>query len=76
MIGRGALLVLVGLLIGGALALLAAKAVSAFLFGITSTDPVAIFGSVLLLALAGLLASWIPARRALRIDPTLALRME
>ena len=75
-LGRSALLVGGGLAIGMALALLAAGAVTDFLFGIGGADPVALGASALLLGGTALLASWVPARRATRIEPTVALKTE
>ena len=46
------------------------------LYGVDPGDPVAIAGGALLLIAVGLLAAWIPARRAARIDPMTALRAE
>jgi ABC-type antimicrobial peptide transport system permease subunit len=77
--------------IGGALGLLGAgvltRLLDSLLFGVTPTDPLIFFGVsgvdsltvagvLLLLAAAATLASWIPARRASRVDPMIALRSE
>jgi predicted permease len=73
---QGAWLVGGGLILGviGALAL--RKVLASVLFGVTATDP-AIFGFVLLvLSLVGFLACYLPARRATRVDPLVALRQE
>lgn len=65
-----------GLLIGTAMGLGAAKAASTLLFGLTPTDPMTIGGAIALLASIGLLASYLPARRASRVDPMNVLRQE
>ena len=75
-IREGVTLAFVGLALGLAGAFIAARALSRFLFGIGAGDPVTFAGvSVLLLAVA-LLASYIPSRRAMRVDPIVALRAE
>jgi len=47
-----------------------------WLFGVTSTDPLTFAAAALLLVLVALLASFIPARRAMRVDPLVVLRDE
>jgi len=73
---QSAVLMLAGLVIGIAAALAAAKLVTGLLFGVTPVDPVTLAGVVVLLAAAATLASWLPARRATRVDPMVALRSE
>ena len=70
------ILVGVGLVIGIPLALLAARAMSTLLFGVTPTDPIANGSAVAALLLIAALAAYLPARRASRVDPMLALRAE
>jgi putative ABC transport system permease protein len=75
-IGQGARLALIGLAIGlvGALAL--SRMLTTLLFAISPTDPMTFAGVSLMLAAVALAASLIPARRATRIDPLIALRYE
>ncbi|HYJ78067.1 MAG TPA: ABC transporter permease [Longimicrobiaceae bacterium] len=68
--------VAVGLAVGLALALLAGRAASTWLYGVSPADPAVLLGTPLVLAAVALLASWVPARRAARADPMLALRAE
>jgi predicted permease len=75
-IGKGFRLVLVGSIIGLAGATTATRLVSSLLYGVTTTDPATFAGVLLLLAAVALLAVWLPARRATRIDPMVALRHE
>lgn len=63
-----------GLAIGLATVLLTARAIERLLFGVTPTDPAALAGVVVLLALVGAVASWLPARLAARMNPVEALR--
>jgi putative ABC transport system permease protein len=75
-VGQGMKPVLAGLAIGLAGASALTRLMKALLFGVSSSDPLT-FGSIaLLLALVALLACWIPARRAARVNPIIALRQE
>jgi predicted permease len=75
-LGQAAKLVSIGICLGLVGAILLARSIASLLFGITPFDT-ATFASVsLLLAIVALLASYIPARRATRIDPVVALRFE
>ena len=65
-----------GVVISFPAALLASKVVESFLFGMKPNDPLALTGSVATLAAAAILAGYLPARRASRIDPMTALRHE
>jgi putative ABC transport system permease protein len=67
---------LVGIVAGVACAVWVSRLVTAFLFGITPWDPIAFAIAVIVLTVVAVAAAWIPARRAARIDPLLALRAE
>jgi len=69
-------IVVAGLIIGLAGALGVTRVLQTFLFGVTPTDPIAFTIVTLLLMAVGLMAAWLPARRATRIDPCAALRAE
>jgi putative ABC transport system permease protein len=75
-IGNGMLLTVIGIAIGLPLAFGLARALSSLLFGVSATDPFAFIGLPLILASVAALASYIPARRAVRVDPLTALRYE
>ena len=76
MLRQGMTLAGIGLLVGVPLAVVAARLVSGFLVGAGAADPVVFVGAAALLALVTLVASYIPARRASRVDPMLALRSQ
>jgi putative ABC transport system permease protein len=69
-------LVAVGIVTGLPAAWAISRLVESMLFGLKPTDPVTIFGSVLVLGAAALLAAYLPARRASRVDPVMALRQQ
>jgi putative ABC transport system permease protein len=73
---QGLMLTLIGITAGIAGAIAAARAVSSMLFGITATDPATFAAISILLTIVALLACYLPARRAAKIDPTVALRCE
>jgi putative ABC transport system permease protein len=75
-VGNGMLLTLIGIAIGLPLAFALARAMSSLLFGVTATDPFSFIGLPLILAAVAALASYLPARRAMRVDPLTALRYE
>lgn len=72
----GARLVLIGIALGLPTAWAASRWVESMLFGLTKTDPAAIGGAIVLLTAAAQLAAYVPARRASRVDPLVALRHE
>jgi predicted permease len=73
---RAALLLALGLVSGWIVAWFATRAIQAFLFGVGRHDPITILSVCALLAVCGLIAAIIPARRAASIDPMQALRTE
>ncbi len=74
--GFGARLILLGIGIGLAASLAIARILSNQLWGVSPHDPLALTSVVVLLLLVGFLACWVPARRAMRVDPLVALRYE
>jgi len=76
LVREGMLPVLSGAAIGVAASVLAARAIRALLFGVTPLDTLSLAGAPILLALIAFVACYLPARRALRIDPVNALRAE
>ena len=75
-LSEGARMAGLGVVIGIAASLVITRLMSTLLFGISPTDPLTFVGVALLLSLVALLASYIPARRATRVDPMVALRYE
>lgn len=75
-LGQGMRMAALGIAIGTLGALAAGRLLAGLLFGVRATDPVTFVGGAAALALVALLACWIPARRAMRVDPQVALRGE
>jgi len=73
---QGMALALTGLVIGVAAAFGLGRLMTTFLYGVTAKDPLVFTGVPILLAAVALVAVWLPARRASRIDPIIALRAE
>src|SRR5579859_5927307 len=73
---QGAVLAISGIVIGLAASFALTRALSSTLFGISATDPLTFAAVALVLLLVALLACYIPARRAMRTDPLVALRYE
>jgi predicted permease len=75
-LGESAKLILLGLVVGIVASLALARFLSTLLFAVRATDPLTFAVVAVLLALVGLAASYIPTRRAMRVDPMVALRHE
>jgi putative ABC transport system permease protein len=73
---QGLRLILIGLVAGIILSLGLTRTLRSLLFGVTTTDPATFAGVIVLLAITGLLACYIPGRRAAMVDPMVALRYE
>ena len=72
--GRGCKLIVIGLLCGTAGALAATRALSSMLFGVKPFDPPTFLATAFLLLCIGMLAIYVPAARAAKVDPMVALR--
>jgi ABC-type antimicrobial peptide transport system permease subunit len=75
-LGDGAKVALIGVGVGLAAAVGLTRLMTSVLYGVSATDPLTFGGVALLLALVALAAAYIPARRATRVDPIVALRYE
>jgi putative ABC transport system permease protein len=75
-VGQGMVLILIGVTIGSAGAFALTRVMASLLFEVTSADPETFIVIGILLTLVALFASYIPAHRATRIDPLIALRYE
>jgi putative ABC transport system permease protein len=75
-VGGGLRLAIAGVLIGVALSLAAGRFISTLLFGVRATDPLTFSAVAAALLATAVVAAWIPARRATRVDPMVALRYE
>jgi len=75
-VGQGLGLTLTGIAVGLGACFVMTRFLSSLLFGVSATDPLTFGGTALLLVATALLACYIPARRATRVDPCVALRYE
>jgi predicted permease len=71
---QGALLAILGIAVGALGSLALTRLLAGLVFGVSTTDPLAFVGVIVLLASVALVASWLPARRAARVDPMNVLR--
>jgi len=74
MLGRGLLLSAAGAALGLAASLGVTRFLSGMLYGVEPTDPATVLGVAAVLAAVAAAGSWLPARRAARVDPLVALR--
>lgn len=75
-LGQGALLLLAGLVIGSVGSFICTRLFASLLFGVSATDPLTFIVTPVLLSLVALIACYVPARRATRVDPLVALRTD
>lgn len=75
-LARGAWLAGIGVVLGLAVAVGVTRLINSLLYDTSAMDPFTFVGVIALLLVVGLLASYIPARRAMRVDPIVALRHE
>jgi len=75
-LGRGVMLAAIGVVVGAALALALTRQMRSMIYGVSAADPMTFLAVSLLLMLVAVAACYVPARRAMRVDPMMALRYE
>ena len=75
-VGQGLRLTVVGLVVGLVLAALFTRMLASLLFGVSSSDPWTFLSVTTILALVAVIACYVPARRAIQVDPLVALRYD
>lgn len=75
-LGNGMAMVLAGVVIGLGVTAIFTRSISGLLYGIRNFDAISFFVSAIVLIVVALVACWLPARRAMRVDPIIALRYE
>jgi putative ABC transport system permease protein len=75
-VSKGMKMTGVGVVLGVLVGLGLTRVMTRLLFGVTPSDPITFIGTSMILLLVALFASWLPARRAARVDPMVALRTE
>jgi putative ABC transport system permease protein len=75
-VGEGMMIAGAGIIVGVLAALLLGRAIGGLVYGVQPRDPVTVIGVVVVVTTVALMACWIPARRAARVDPLTALREE